>query len=354
MPRRAALVAVSLLFLSGPAAAGSQLADGQATPAAPPANSPVSPPATAVIDPNLVITGKAVKAREIDTRLSVGVRINGRGPYHFLVDSGADTSAVGVRIAHDLQLPEGPSVLLNGTTSSELVPSVKVDALTLGASTIRNLELPVLREADVGGDGLIGIDALAQQRLLLDFDRRLIMIEDARTPIRNIPGEIVIVARRRRGQLILTHVRAANVSLSAVIDTGSEITIGNSALRDRLMRKHPDKFWTTTAIGVTGVAVKLQLAAIDEIQIGPVTLYNVPIAFADIPPFALFGLSTEPSLLLGTDVLRAFRRVSLDFRAHKVRFQLRSCRPQGIIISTMPESSYTRVTSTGTQDVCGP
>lgn len=355
MPFRAALVSFGVLaLLAAPGEVAAQ-APPPPRPAPVPAPTPgVLPPATAVIDPTLAIGGQDVKAREIETRLSVNVQINGRGPYHFVVDSGADTSAIGVGIARVLQLPRSTPVMLNGTTSRELVDRVKVDSLSLGASTIRNLELPALQEADVGGDGLIGIDALAGQRLLLDFDKHSIRVEDARTHFDNSPGEIVIVARRRRGQLILTQVRAGGIPLSAVIDTGSEITIGNSALRDRLIRNHPDRFWTTTATGVTGVSVKLQLAQIDDLQIGPITLQNVPIAFADVLPFELFGLSREPSLMLGTDVLQAFRRVSLDFRARKVRFQVRSCRSSGIIISTMPESSYTRVTSTGTKDVCGP
>ena len=84
---------------------------------------------------------------------------------------------------------------------------------------------------------------------------------------------------------------------------------------------------------------------------GPVLLRNVPIAFADVPPFKLFGLADEPALLLGTDILETFRRVSLDFRARKVRFQLRRCTTEGVIISTAPEHS-TRLSSTGTADVC--
>ena len=60
-----------------------------------------------------------MKAREVDTRLSVDVRVNGRGPYHFVVDSGADTSVVGLRIAHDLQLPLGTPAILNGMTVAQ-------------------------------------------------------------------------------------------------------------------------------------------------------------------------------------------------------------------------------------------
>ena len=52
----------------------------------------------------------------------------------------------------------------------------------------------------------------------------------------------------------------------------------------------------------------------------------MPIAFADVPPFQVFGIHNKPSLLLGTDLMETFRRVSLDFRGRKVRFQLRKCR----------------------------
>jgi len=312
---------------------------------------PPLPPA--VIDPTLAIGGKDLKARETETRLSVDVQINGRGPYRFVVDSGADTSAVGLQIAKSEQLPLGTPVVLNSMTGSDEVDRVKVETLTLGPSTVRNLELPVLRESDIGGDGLIGIDALSQQRLMLDFERRLIRVEDARIPMKSAPGDIVIVGRLRRGQLILTQVRAVGLPLLAVIDTGAEITIGNTALRDKLLRKHRAKVWTTEAIGVTGVHVQLPMAWIDELQVGPVTLEDVPIAFADVPLFELFGISKEPALLLGTDILQTFRRVSLDFRARKVRFQVRTCRPEGIVLSTTPKRYATRLLSTGTADVCG-
>ena len=64
----------------------------------------------------------------------------------------------------------------------------------------------------------------------------------------------------------------------------------------------------------------------------------------------MFGLSNEPALLLGTDLLESFRRISLDFRARKVRFQLRRCKPQGILVTTSPET-FTRISATA-PDAC--
>jgi hypothetical protein len=320
---------------------------------APPSVAPMPPLPPAVIDDALAVGGDDVKAREVETRLTVEVRVNGRGPYQFVVDSGADTSVVGLRIARELQLPLGTPVVLNNMTDRNIVDRVHVDALTLGPSTIRDLQLPALREQDLGGAGMIGIDALVRQRLMMDFEKRLIKVEDATKPAKYLAGEIVVTAQRRRGQLILTQVKAAGLSLEAVIDTGSQITIGNLALRDKLVRRRRGKFQTVTATGVTGKTVELQLAQIAELRLGSVILRNVPMAFADVPPFEVFGLSKGPALLVGTDLLEKFRRVSLDFGGRKVRFQLRRCASESVAIGTWSSSSRTRLSSTGGAQVCG-
>lgn len=312
---------------------------------------PMAPLPPAEIDDALAIAGEDIDARMKNTRMTVEVMVNGRGPYRFLVDSGADTSVVGLRIAQNLQLPQTTPVTLHGMTGSAVVARVKVDELQLGSSKVHDLELPALREIDLGGEGMIGIDALVEQRLMMDFEKRLIKSEDARQPAQLLDGEIVVKARRQGGQLILTQVRAAGLPLEAVVDTGSEITIGNLKLRDKLIKGHEDKFVTIEATGVTGITIPLQIARVGELRLGSVTLKNVPIAFADAPPFTVFGLEDEPALLLGTDLLETFRRVSLDFRARKVRFQLRKCGTTGILISTQP-TSITRLSSGDKAEVC--
>ena len=37
----------------------------------------------------------------------------------------------------------------------------------------------------------------------------------------------------------------------------------------------------------------------------------------------------------------------------KFHFQLKRCRPQGIVISTSPTGAFSRLSSSGTVDVCG-
>jgi hypothetical protein len=335
----------------GGAAAAQAPTIGKPRPAPPgPSTMPALTPAQ--IDNQLAIGGDAVNAKKVETRMTVEVQVNGRGPYHFVVDSGADTSAVGVRVAQQLQLPLGTPVILNGMTDRNIVERVKVNSLAFGPSTIDNLEVPALREEDLGGDGMIGIDALVRQRLLMDFDDRIVKVEDARKPIEHHPDEIVIVAKLQHGQLILTEVKMGGITLNAVIDTGSEISIGNLALRDALMRSHRHKDWTVAATGVTGKTIDLELGQVPEIRLGAISIHDFPIAFADLPPFKVFGLDDRPALLIGTDILQSFRRVSLDFEARKVRFQLRRCGSELVTIGNSPQSAMTRMSSNGSMSVC--
>ncbi|MFL6766208.1 MAG: aspartyl protease family protein [Sphingomicrobium sp.] len=355
MPRRSLLFALALAWsavIGNPGDAQQAPRISKPKPAPPgPSNMPPLPPAE--IDNKLAIGGDDVNAKKVETRMTVEVQLNGRGPYHFVVDSGADSSAVGLHVARDLQLPLGTPVILNGMTERNIVDRVKLATLTVGPSTIRDLEVPALREMDLGGDGMIGIDALIKQRLMMDFDKRIIKVEDSRKPVEHFVDEIVITAKLKHGQLILTQVRAGGLSLEAVIDTGSEITIGNLALRDKLLRRL-DRSWTIPVTGVTGKTVDLQLGLIRELRVGSISLTDVPIAFADVLPFKLFGLADQPAMLLGTDILEAFRRVSLDFAARKVRFQLRRCKSTAITISTSPSTTLTRLSATAPDEaVCG-
>ncbi len=280
------------------------------------------PPAT--IDNSLEVQGETIRARKIETRLSVPVDIDGQGPFRFIVDSGADRSVIGAALAQRLALPTGNPVLLQGMGGPSTVATVHIERLKLGTSEIPGITAPALDEANLGAQGLIGIDALAEQRLMLDFEAHTITVQDARRPEPLHGDEIIVTARRRKGQLILTELTVDAERVFAVIDTGTEVTMGNSALRARLFgRRQSPPVTQVTLVSVTGQPVVADVIVIPLLRLGGLTLRNVPVAFSDAPPFRLFGLANDPAMLLGTDVLEGFRRVSLDFRRRKVRFALR-------------------------------
>lgn len=286
---------------------------------------PVIQPAT--IDDTLEVTGDSIDARVVETRMTVGVLVNGQGPFRFLVDSGADRSVVGTGVAERLRLPQGRSVTLHGVAGRSVVGTVKLARLAVGRNELRDFLVPALPERHLGAQGLLGIDALAEQRVMLDFDEKTITVGDAVRPLRaaSTSDEIIVTARRRNGQLILTQAEAGRQRIAAVIDTGAQVTIGNRALYDALFRsrRKPPIATPTTLVSVTGESVAADMVKLPLVRIGGLVLQDVTLAFAEVPPFALFGLADRPAVLLGTDVLGAFRRVTLDFRKRKVRFLLR-------------------------------
>ena len=100
--------------------------------------------------------------------------------------------------------------------------------------------------------------------------------------------------------------------------------MGNLALQARVFgTRRPPPSRPVVLTSVTGQTLTANLATLPSIKIGGLDLAGVNVAFADAPPFRLFGLEKSPALLIGTDVLEVFRRVALDFRGRRVRFTLR-------------------------------
>ena len=272
MPKlRCALILALALAASAGSAAGAQ-APHISKPRPAPRNTPNMPSLPpAVIDNTLAIGGNDIKARQVETRMTVEVMVNGRGPYRFLVDSGADTSVVGLRLAQDLQLPLGTPVMLNGMTARNIVDRVKVGELSLGQTTISNLEVPALKEQDLGGDGMLGIDALVKQRLMIDFETLLIKVEDA-ARCRST------VCRRRDRDHRAAPARPADPDRSArrrpAARSGDRHRVGNHDRQSRAARQAACATIATSSgpsptTGVTGKTVDLEMAVIGELQPRP-------------------------------------------------------------------------------------
>lgn len=256
-----------------------------------------------------------------ELRMTVPVRIGDAGPFRFLVDTGAQNTVVSDSLAARLQLPEGRTVLVTGIAGSLDVRTVTLDSLELGRRSYYGLTAPVLEERHIGADGIIGVDGLQGQRVLIDFRRNIMTIEDKPRAGADEGYDIVVTARRRSGQLIMTDARIDGVTTSVVIDSGAEGTVGNLALQQALGKRGAALIPTTLA-SVTGQTAPANIAMARRLTIHGMEISNVAIAFADAPPFRSLGLDKKPAILLGMRELRVFPRIAIDFPARRVLFQL--------------------------------
>lgn len=280
------------------------------------AETPLVPPPLDPPTATETIQGRADRER----RLTIPIRIGGRGPYHFVVDTGSQRSLVASSVVARLALPPSQTLHIVDIGGRSEVATALAEEFGIGRQTYRNLVMPVLLDEHIAADGVVGTDNMQGQRVLLDFARNRLEIGDAKSLGGNRGYEIVVTARRKSGQLIITEAVIEGVRVSVVIDTGAETSIGNRALQRVLSKR--GKTEAITLVSVTGTEIVADLAAHGKLAIGSVTIDNPLIAFADSPVFPALELDKRPAMLLGMRELRLFKRVALDFRSRKVMFDL--------------------------------
>ncbi len=261
-----------------------------------------------------------------ESRMTVPVSIAGTSPQKFVVDTGAQRTVISRELAAVLRLAPGRIVRVTGMTGSDSVATVIIPALRVGTIDTPAIEAPAIAAQNLGALGLLGIDTLQGRAVGIDFDTRTMTVTPARRRNRRERterGEIVVRARSLFGQLVVTDAYCNGVRIRVIIDTGSSVSMGNAALRRKLLRK-PVRSQSIALTGVTGQTVMADYSTIDRVMIGSLTITSLPIALTavDAPPFRQFGLADRPAILLGMDALTLFRRVDIDFANREVRLAL--------------------------------
>jgi len=304
------IAAAAIAFLLAAAPAGTN----GAPPAPPPEAQPV-PPSDAEI---------VLALGSIENRMTVPVSIGDSTSYPFVIDTGAERTVISRELANLLTLPPGPTVRLVSMTgisevASSILPSIMAGSVRRGA-----IIAPTLKGSNLGAVGMLGIDALQSKQVAIDFEHNVMTVRPSErhgSGVHAEPGDIVVKAVRRLGQLIVTKAYYGSKRIDVIVDTGSAVTIGNSAFRHLVANgSHSDRMIQIQS--VTGGFLTVDYAIVNRVKIGGVHLNRLPVAFADAPPFAHFGLSDSPALLLGMDAMRAFRGVTIDFANRQVLFSM--------------------------------
>jgi predicted aspartyl protease len=255
-----------------------------------------------------------------DDRMTVPVLLGGKGPFRFLVDTGANRTVVSTALAAAMGLSSGPVKTLHSVSGTTLVRTANVPRLELSRGRVRSVEAALLEAAHMGADGIVGVDSLRSEKVIFDFRRRVISIVPAKQRVRDEPGTIVVSGKLKQGHLIVTSATANRVPLMAVLDTGSEITMGNAALRARLEARGklgpPER---VAMKSVTGQVLIGEAFHMKTVTFGDVELHDLVILFTSAPIFHQLGLESRPALLLGMNALRAFDKVSIDFGRKQLR-----------------------------------
>ncbi|MDF1835334.1 MAG: retroviral-like aspartic protease family protein [Alteraurantiacibacter sp. bin_em_oilr2.035] len=287
------------------------------TPALPPAiaQSQAGPSANVPIQETLTMQ------MERNRRMTVPVTIMGKGPFHFMVDTGAQATVLSSELAERLGLFDRANATLVGMASTRAVQTTMVPDFMFGSRIITIRTAPILERSHIGdADGILGLDSLQNQRVLLDFENGELTVSSHFSSDGAGGYDIIVRARERLGQLIIHRAQIDGVSTAVIVDTGAQSSFGNLALRNRMRRRALEREAVMT--DVNGVTVTGPTHVASRLSMDRVELSNIPISFADSPTFHWLGLADRPAMVLGMNELSVFRRVAIDFRSRRILFDL--------------------------------
>ena len=266
-------------------------------------------------------------------RMTVPVYVNGRGPFAFVVDTGANRSVISSELAAALALPAAGRVDVHGIAGVEPAPLAGIRSFRVGETSSKDLVFPVLPRGKLGADGLLGVDVLRSRRIFLDFAQNRFEIASSavgveigrqmNSRIRDQLEPVRVPATYRFGQLVILDAQVGEVRVSAFLDSGSQVTVGNIALRDAVIRQRPEfgvRLAPVPLISATGQTAMGEFAPLPTVRLGGMAVNQVMGIFANLHIFDLWKLADRPAILIGIDVLRHFRGVTLDFGRRQVIF----------------------------------
>jgi Aspartyl protease len=236
--------------------------------------------------------------------IAVEVRINGLGPFLFLLDTGSSHSAVSDEVARSAGAPAVARTVVTSPIGEETRVVVRVDHLAVGPTVTRGVLASVVRQASLDPRGrirgILGQDVLAAHRYTLDFvDRRVLWNGTVESrPDRAWTTRMEFEA----GRFLVLFPQRSSV-LRLVPDSGSQGLV----LFERRGRPIHPAFPSLAPLDLAtlGFRKPVRQVLLDEIRLGLGALRDVPAAIVPRPA----ATAAEGDGLLP---LHVFERVTLD------------------------------------------
>lgn len=296
-----------ILTLAASAACGQHGHDGgHAVPGPPPLPEAVEVPPSGATLPLLDFGGRPV----------VDILINGKGPYRFIVDTGARLSVIDATLNDELELPaaEGVRAASVGGRPGPVIVSVR--ELRAGAVALRGLIAAVMPLQPLlgtnGPRGVLSASNFPGYLLTLDYPSKRISIRKGALDKADSEN---IFDYPAGDALPTVPIRVAGQQTRVHLDTGSPAGL---TLPTKFQKELPlaSELRDTGKVRTPSGEYPVARAKVDgAIELGRHTLALAEIEFCDVRP----GSSVPSTGQIGAQVLRNFI-VTLDTRNRRIRF----------------------------------
>ena len=297
------------------------LVPGAARAAAP--DAPATPPAS----PD-AIQGDS----DASHHLTIETHINGKGPFRFVVDTGADQTVISDQVAISLGLITGEEVIVQGISRALQATAVQLRELSFGNVTVNNLRTPILNHTLLDADGYLGLDAIDGRRVIFDFENNKLTVTNSQITPKTLrwkrESQTLVRANGSDGRLTASDCVVDGVRTYAFVDSGAEGSIGNTRLFAELQKKGAT-FMDDDVIpilGVTGGVALGRETRISSIRLGALQFVDGTLIISDLPVFNVWGLEDKPAMFMGMNFLRKTSSFTIDYGKKELIIQLADMR----------------------------
>jgi hypothetical protein len=262
----------------------------------------------------------------IDNRVFVEIQLDGRGPFHFILDTGAGGFSIVDDVAQRLGLRVEDADQESGVGEKKVrAGRTKIAKAQLGDLRFEDLEATVFPGDDSGNvfgkkpvDGVVGLDVFQQVVVRHDYIHMVLTFTLPDKFNYRGPGAIVHFDRPR--QIPVVDAELDGVRGKFGIDTGARSSLlayGPFVDQNKLKEKYGAKLEGVTGWGIGG-PVRSLLARAKELRIGEVVVRDLVIRLSTQKT----GLTTSSAMagLIGPDVLSQFD-LTVDYSRNRLIFE---------------------------------
>jgi predicted aspartyl protease/Flp pilus assembly protein TadD len=290
----------------------------------------------------------------IQNRPFVNVMLNGKGPFRFVIDTGASLSVVSEKTAQKLGLKPvargGMARAVGGSGSFPIVYSL-LDSVEIGGARVETVPVyirTVHSAPDVAdearADGYIGLSMLTSYLISLDYQNKILRLD--RTPVRDdstadrrgpvglekeqpvapatptsvASGEIDVALRSTSGGLASAETSLPNLTrpLNFILDTGATVTVVSKAAVKRFeLDPLKLKGETYRVIGAAGIEEGAEALELATLTVSGLRKKNSRALILDLEPVNETS-GFEQHGIIGGDYLAHFK-VDFDLRRFRLR-----------------------------------
>jgi predicted aspartyl protease len=255
-------------------------------------------------------------------RILAPVRINNKGPFYLVVNSGASTVAIADHVARRLnvRLDEQRPIIVHGVTSTSTVPALRNASITLGGVAIPSASVPVLAKDLEDSDGMLGLIGLRRDHVRLDFLQHHILLSTHATPAPFASPSTSLPMDACFSKLLVIDTHVQGIRVKTIIDTGAESTMGNVPMQFALAGLGSHLGVAGPIIGMAKHGETEASQPLPPVRIGDLRILGAHICYSSVPLFERVGLGNTPAMLLGMNILSKMAHLGFDFNLRTVHF----------------------------------